>query len=138
MNQLEFGLRLSYSQGIDAPVIAVRIWRGRFYRDTYALLDTGAEFTIIDSELAEPLGLNLEDGPTENVYGVTGGLVSVPVRVVAVQVLAPSLTRPVVCRAGFLTNLRERIHSNILGRRDFFHAVHFALVHSERTVYLGQ
>lgn len=54
------------------PLIELRVRHGRRLLQTDALVDSGAEHNILDSEVAEDLGITAEEGEPVTVVGAGG------------------------------------------------------------------
>jgi Aspartyl protease len=63
---------LSYNGGLVRPVMPLRVAVANQWVDASVLVDSGADITILDAELAEDLGLTLEDGAHAVIRGATG------------------------------------------------------------------
>src|SRR6266516_7704998 len=68
-------MRFAYKRYSDAharPVIPVRVAASDQWIDYEVLVDSGADISIFDAELAERLGINLESGEHATIFGATG------------------------------------------------------------------
>jgi hypothetical protein len=98
------------------------------------LIDTGAEKTLFDTELAGRLALDLSQAPIGRLSGLGGLLDAVPTSEVEITLM---FQRELTVRlsAGFVPNLSENFE-NILGL-DLLSNVEFGLSHGRRAVFFG-
>jgi len=80
-----------------------------------ALIDSGADKCLFNSELAKELGLILENGEAEYFGGIEGGKIKCFVHKIQLQILG--LDKKIEVSAGFIENLKV---SAILGQEGFF------------------
>jgi hypothetical protein len=55
------------------PLLPIRVWHGRDSLDIDALVDSGAEHTVLSVEIAEELGIDLSDADDVTVVAAGGG-----------------------------------------------------------------
>lgn len=102
--------------GIRRPVIPVTIeHEGR--KVTYeALIDSGADISIFDTELGELLGINVESGLLQQVSGVGGGSTEpIYLHEVTVRIGEYAFSSAVAFKQNF-----SRFDHGVLGHRGFF------------------
>jgi len=80
-----------------------------------ALIDSGADKCLFNSELAKELGLILENGEAEYFGGIEGGKIKCFVHKIQLQILG--LDKKIEVSASFIENLKV---SAILGQEEFF------------------
>ena len=95
------------------PIIPITLIRNGRAIDTYALLDSGASVSLFQSEMAEALGLELEEGETVELGGIGGSIPGFQ-HVVTVSV------GTVVIDCHIVFSRRYTGSFNIIGRQDFF------------------
>ena len=104
-----------YGSGILRPVIAIEI----VYRGTEVpyevLVDSGADVCIFNSQIADILGIDIEEGERHEIAGVTG--VSQPYYVFPLTLRIGG--RLYTIRAGFLRNM-GRFGYGVVGQLGFF------------------
>ncbi len=127
---LNLSLELTYA---ELPQLPVRVGRRGAWFEALALIDTGADVSLFDSDLAFALP---PTKPTHRlaIQGVGGG--SVRVDFWTMDLLTPLSHGPLVLSIGLVPGLAKSA-GNILGR-DFLESVQFGLDHSARTLYLGR
>ena len=100
----------------------------------FCLIDTGADVTLFDQELAEALDIDLRGAEQASVNGL-GGTTIVRLSAVELHLLnEPELT--VTVRAGF-AELGSLALGNLIGL-DVLEHFDFAISHRERLGYLGR
>ena len=129
---------------VERPLLPIRlrVVNGLRSVNTEALLDTGAAISLLDAELAAPLGaLGGGNNPLDwlNVVGIGGRLQRVPIQVVLVSALGvpdrANLGAAIVF--GFVPGLAKGV-GNLLGR-NFFDWFDFAIHHAApSSFYLGR
>ena len=104
-----------YGVGILRPVIPVEIeYDGRSV-SYEVLVDSGADFCILDAQIGELLGISIETGQEQKVGGITGTLESYYVHNVVIRVGG----HPYDIKLGFLRNIAN-IGYGVVGQRGFF------------------
>jgi hypothetical protein len=100
------------------------------------MLDTGADLSLFDAEIAERLGLHPRAAERRvGTLGVGGQAADALCWTLQLSVVGAQPPMVVRLRVGFLPRLRDRT-GNLLGR-DFMEHVDVGLSHAERTLYLG-
>ncbi len=100
-------------QGRLLPIIPIRV-RGREWVEFRAFVDSGAEYSIFQAEMAEILGLRLEDGEGSYVTVGDGSQIKVYIHRVNVRLADEEFEASI----GFSRHLG--IGFNIIGRLDIF------------------
>src|SRR3989338_5402154 len=57
---------------VVTPIIPIGIHSNHGYFQTTALIDSGSHFNIFDSQIGDALGIEVNKGKKQNVYGVVG------------------------------------------------------------------
>ncbi|MBI4570361.1 MAG: hypothetical protein HY723_00285 [Chloroflexi bacterium] len=130
-------LNLVVEQGYnDRPEVLVRVSRAGAWIDAWAMIDTGAEISLFDLELASALPSLSSIQPDQhiNVLGVGGIARRTPFW--NVEVLVASLPLRVGLPIGLVPELAKST-GNLLGR-DFLESVHVGLDQRNRLLYLGR
>lgn len=102
---------------IARPIIQVVLTSPQKSVIADALIDSGADKCLFNSELAEELGLVLENGEAEYFGGIEGGKIKCFVHKIQLQILG--LDKKIEVSAGFIEDLKV---SAILGQEGFFDA----------------
>ena len=99
------------------PLIPVRVFGAKknIYYDIYALLDSGADKSLANLELAKYLNLDLSNQPTEDFSGIDNIPIACKVINLEVQVIGDHSS--IIIPVGFIENLPYAL---ILGRDSFF------------------
>jgi hypothetical protein len=109
---------LSHSgKKIKRPLVPVTFSNGDESFDTIGLIDSGADVTAINQEMAEVLGLDLS-GPIEKSYGIGGSIDTVRSKVkiiIANKHEKYSMTIPII-----VLLIDDKKIPPILGRKGFF------------------
>lgn len=110
------------------PVIPVDLISATASIGSFALVDSGADMSFFDAELAGALGLELMNGEKQEVVGVTGVPVEYYVHTITVRVGGHDTSMPV----GFLEGL-SNFGYGLVGQIGFFDAfiVKFDLLKEE-------
>ena len=123
-------VRFLYKQvrGIYQPVIPVGIkFPSRWFPlDVY--VDSGAEYTVIEAEIAQSIGFDYRQGNRVYLQVGSGGLISVYLNDLEVQLGSVQLT----CRVGFSEQLK--INYNVLGKADIFEAFKICFSQKQRLI----
>jgi hypothetical protein len=119
----------------ELPRTLVRLARQGHWIDAWALVDTGADVSLFDADLALALALPVaEPDQRVTVAGIGGTRRRIPFwRITMSLALIPIHIELLV---GFAPGLAKST-GNLLGR-DFLQSVHFGLDHRARLLYLGQ
>ncbi len=105
------------------PIIPVTLRHGEREIRTEALVDSGATISTFQGDLAEPLGLILEQGERIYLQGISGRVLGYAHKI---QLQVGSEQLP--CKVVFSNELVSSV--NLLGRVDFFE--HFLISSDER------
>lgn len=105
------------------PIVPVTLRHGAREIRTEALIDSGASISTFQGDLAEPLGLALEQGEKIYLQGI-GGRVLGYAHTIQLQIG----TEQISCKIVFSNELISSV--NLLGRVDFFE--HFLVSFDER------
>ena len=117
------------------PIIPVVARAGTHEVGFSALIDTGADVTLLDEILALQLGLEVATLPRARTFGVGGGSWDVRLAEVTLSLLfEPELEA--VIQVAFVPELALSL-GNLLGR-DVLTYFDFALEHSDQVLYLGR
>ena len=104
-----------YGSGILRPVIPIEI----IYKDCAVvyevLVDSGADFCIFDAQIGEILGIDIESGEKQEVWGITGVGERYYVHPVTIKI-GGWLYK---IKAGFLPNI-ARLGYGVVGQQGFF------------------
>lgn len=105
----------NYGQGILRPVIPIEI----IYKDRSVqyevLVDSGADFCILDAEIGKILNIDIQSGEEQKVAGITGTPESYYVHPVTIKVGG----WPYKINAGFLPNISSLVYG-VVGQNGFF------------------
>ncbi len=105
----------NYGKDILRPVIPIEIvYKERFIKYE-ALVDSGADFCIFDSQIGELLGIDIENGPSQEVAGITGTKEEYYIHPVTIKVGG----WPYKVDVGFLPNI-ARLGYGVVGQKGFF------------------
>lgn len=116
---LKFPAKGFKDKWIVRPFIPIKIFGPKDNWEGYALVDSGADRSLFNAEIAEMIGLDLTKGQTEHFGGISGDPVTAYLIPVKLQVIGSSETIEVV--AGFTDSPKV---SAILGEDGFFDAYH--------------
>ena len=103
-----------------SPVISVIVShrdRGNSTRPADAIIDSGADVTMMDTAIADLLGIDLSKCPTDKIRGVTGEAQVVAICEVKVQINNFPESKPFYAKAYFIKGLHAAV---LLGQEDFF------------------
>lgn len=100
---------------IARPYIRIRVSGSKASRVGYALIDSGADRSLFNTQIAQIIGLDLTDSPSENFGGIEGGSIKAKLHMVSVQVIG--MNEEVEILAGFTDSTGV---SAILGQDGFF------------------
>ena len=115
-------MRLSYLpvQGSLMPVVDIALWYRKRRLNTRALVDSGAAVSVFDIEMAQHLGVRLNQAAGETIEGIGGKATAYPGNV-SIEIGDQSFPLRVYFAAG--------VPINLLGRSDFFQ--HFLVLFDE-------
>jgi hypothetical protein len=108
-----------------ATVTSSNVLRGTVR--TSVLVDSGADFTLLDAANAAPLGIDLARCPSDTLFGLGGS----PFQVRASQVLMYLCGRWINVRVYFGSGQ----HTQLLGRQDAFDKLLIAFFHPSYDLY---
>ncbi len=116
----------------------MRLRREDAWINLLAMLDTGADISLFDAELAAALGLASDTTPDYRltVLGIGGAVRQIDCWRVEVSVLPEDLRLQTSLVIGLVPRLGKST-GNLLGR-DFLESLDFGLRHHERRLYLGR
>lgn len=115
------------------PLIEVEL----LYKDDsmkqMALLDSGADITTINAEIAKYLNINLEECEER----LLGGVVGEPTKgyLTEIDMMVSGFSEPIRSRVVFVPNLKMNI---LLGQEGFFDRFHVSFFKDKETVELVQ
>lgn len=130
-------LNLVVEQGYnDRPEVLVRVSRADAWIDAWAMIDTGAEISLFDLELASALPSLSSIQPDQHISVLGVGGIARRIPFWNVEVLVASLPLRVGLAIGLVPDLAKST-GNLLGR-DFLESVHVGLDQRNRLLYLGR
>ena len=97
-------------RGRASPLVTTRLSTGKKAVSTLAYLDTGATYSVFNSDFCERLGLDLQDGERVDITVGDGGMIPVYLHTLKIQIEELEFN----ARIGFSDRLGTGI--NILGR----------------------
>jgi hypothetical protein len=109
------------------PVIDLLIYHKKFITRIFTLVDSGATISIFREDIAEQLGLVIEDGK-ETFLGGVGGRIKGYVHKLEIEVAGKRFPCPVVFSREYTVSF------NLLGREAFFEQ--FRIIFEEKKNYL--
>ena len=109
------------------PMIPIKLSFGKGKIKTEALVDSGANISIFQKNIAEYLGIKIEEGKSISLQGV-----GAKIRGYIYQVILEVDRVKFSCKIVFSNKLTTSV--NILGREDFFE--HFEVTFNEKKKYL--
>lgn len=109
------------SAKILRPIIPIEILHNGNSIRYEVLVDSGADMNIVPSELAQPLGIDVESGRKEYVNGITGGGLPYYVHQVTIKIGG----WPYTVEMGFMLDMPP-FGYGVVGQRGFFE--HFKVV----------
>ena len=119
---------------VELPQTLVRLARDGAWIDAWALIDTGADVSLFDTELASGLALSAARPDRRiTVSGIGGPRRHIPFWRLAISPAV--LPIRVGLLVGFVPGLAKST-GNLLGR-DFLESLHFGLDHRNRLLYVG-
>ncbi len=104
-----------YGPGILRPVIPIEIVHRNRSVPYEVLVDSGADFCILDSQIGELLGIDIIKGEKGEVWGITGVGETYYIHLVTLKVGGWSYK----IRVGFLPRI-ARLGYGVVGQRGFF------------------
>jgi hypothetical protein len=130
MHQLSFRNFHSYAGAAGASSVPVELRAGAAVVKLAASVDTGAAFRIFRREVAEALGLDLQDGVRQR-FGTVNGAFDTFGHEVTLSVLGLATSSTVYFFAD------ESINKKVLGRAGWLNRVRLGLVDHDGSLYLG-
>lgn len=104
-----------YAPGVLRPVIPVEIGFGNISVPHEVLVDSGADFCIFDAQIGQVLGIDIEKGDKQEVWGITGVGENYYVHPVTINI-GGQLHK---IEAGFLPGI-ARLGYGVVGQKGFF------------------
>lgn len=101
------------ARGDYFPIIDLLIYSKGKVQRTSALIDSGATVSVFKEEIAEQLGMIIEDG-TETYLGGVGGRIKGYIHKLEIEIAGKKFICPIVFSYEYLVSL------NLLGRAEFF------------------
>lgn len=99
------------------PYIRIRLRGQAASKDVYALIDSGADRSLFNTQMAQALGLNLDKAAEEIFSGIEGGSLKAKLHKVIVQIVG--MSEEIEILAGFINSSGVVA---ILGQDGFFDA----------------
>jgi hypothetical protein len=114
-------IRLPYRllHGRYAPIVLIRLFRDSKQIEDFALVDSGAIYSIFDASIASRLGIDFKLGRRASVWGLEGRLVPIYLHPLGLTIGEFHLTTEI----GFSEHLR--VGFNLLGRHLIFNQLQF-------------
>lgn len=100
---------------ITRPYIPVKISGSKGFWEGYGLIDSGADRSLFNIQIAEKVGLNLSRGERELFGGIEGGALEASLQKVKVQIIG--MDHEIEISAGFVNSTGV---AAILGQEGFF------------------
>jgi len=114
-------------EGQFFPVVPLRLHFKTKILDSSALIDSGATISIFRADVAQNLGLKIEDG-REIYLGGVGGRIKGYLHKLPIEIAGKKFLCPIVFSYEYLVSL------NLLGRDEFFKR--FRIIFEEKKNYL--
>ena len=102
---------------ISRPLIPIRVIGPKGIWEGYGLIDSGADRSLFNTEIAEEIGLRLTNSQTENFFGIEGDRLKANLHEIRLQILG--VDKEVEILAGFVDSPGV---GAILGQDGFFDA----------------
>lgn len=102
---------------VSRPYIPIRLTGPEGFWEGYGLIDSGADRSLFNIQIAEKIGLNLGESHFENFGGIEGGVLKAVLKKVKIQIIGMDETIEIT--AGFVKS--EGVAA-ILGQDGFFDA----------------
>ncbi|PSF30608.1 hypothetical protein C7H19_23600 [Aphanothece hegewaldii CCALA 016] len=115
-------------RGIDQPIIPIGLEMNDLWLPLEVYIDTGAEYTVIESRIAESVGFNYRQGKRIYLKVGNGSLITVYLNRLNLQLGKIRL----LCRVGFSDQLN--VNYNILGKVDIFEKFKVCFAQAERMI----
>lgn len=97
------------------PYIPIKIIGSKGFWEGYALIDSGADRSLFNIQIAEKIGLDLTSGQVENFGGIEGGNLKASLQKIKVQIIG--MGEEIEIMAGFVNSSGV---AAILGQDGFF------------------
>jgi hypothetical protein len=127
---LNFSVKRSYRVTADGISIPFSLGRNDLVVFGEAKVDTGSEYCLFQRELAEELGIEVEEGSVVWL-GTLAGAFTAHLHTVTLKTFEISFESTVLFTPGYGTN------RNILGRRGWLNNLHLGLTMDDETIYLN-
>lgn len=130
-NQLSFAKTYRYPDnepGITLPVILIS---GNLFCNASAKVDTGAEVCLFSREIAEDLGLSVEDGISLTMSSL-GGPIEAFGHEVTIQIFGVAITSTIYFAK------YPGLQRNLLGRQGWLRQLRIAIVDYDNLLYLSR
>lgn len=114
------------AKGNNFPVVPLTL-EVKKKKDFFALIDSGATVSIFKAEVAETLGINIEEGK-EIYLGGVGGHIKGYLHKIKVEIAGKKFLCPIVFSREYLVSF------NLLGRQEFFK--NFRIIFEEKNKLL--
>lgn len=114
------------SSFVKRPIVEVEIFGPKGSIRELALVDSGADRSLFNMEIAEYLGLDLSKARDWKVLGISGG--PLPQKITTVEMQIKHLEKKFLSEVGFVTGLNTVA---LLGQKNFFelHRIKFEKDH---------
>ncbi|MBW3624543.1 MAG: hypothetical protein KY468_14145 [Armatimonadetes bacterium] len=133
-------MRLTFEDHVDRngrnigrPIINVTLEKAGIQADTWAKIDSGAEVSLFDSEIAEEMNIVYTEGVPVPLRGI-GGYDLAYAHVVTLGVASADESYALPCRVLF----KENIYQNLIGLEDFFEVFRITFAKQEGYIQLDQ
>lgn len=110
---VSFPYRKRGNRGELFPIISVRVFHKKESVEAFALIDSGATTSIFRSEVAQYLGIEIEEGQAVELNGV-GGWIRGYLHKLDIEVAGKKFQCPIIFSYEYTISL------NLLGRESFF------------------
>ena len=100
---------------ISRPILPVRLFNRDKYLDFLALVDSGADYSLFNVQIAEALGIDLSDAESHSTFGIGGEGIKTVYRPIEMEVKGAG--ERLTIQAGFIDSKGV---SALLGQYDFF------------------
>ncbi len=100
---------------IARPYVPIKLTGPNEFWEGYGLIDSGADRSLFNTQIAEKIGLNLDKGQDENFGGIEGGNLKASLQKVKLQVIG--INEEITIMAGFVNSSGV---AAILGQEGFF------------------
>lgn len=118
-------------RNIGRPIIPITLEKSGIQAHTWAKIDSGAEVSLFDSEIAEEMNLVPTEGAPVTLRGI-GGHELAYAHIVTLTVSSGDETVALPCRVLF----KENVIQNLLGLEDFFEVFRITFARYEGYIQL--